>query len=111
MINSLRKILDTTKLDSGLTYVAMGNLIISIIGGLFWFLLASILPTDNYGLLNYYVAIANILAIISVLGLNTTVITYIAKGLESKNNPATLHQTSLNPDARRSRYPFRIDVS
>ena len=51
-------------------------------GALFWFILASILAVSEYGEVNYYIALASIPAAIGILGLNTTVTTYLAKGEE-----------------------------
>ncbi len=90
MIASIKKILRATKLDSGLTYVGAGNLLASILGGLFWFALASILATEDYGRLNYYIAIGSMLSVVSLLGLNTTVITFVAKGFEKIRHQANL---------------------
>lgn len=90
MIQSLKKILGISKLDSGLAYLGAGNLSASILGALFWFALASILATEDYGRLNYYLAIAFILSSVSLLGLNTTVITYLAKGVEKIRYQANL---------------------
>jgi O-antigen/teichoic acid export membrane protein len=71
------------KEDVGLVYTTVGGMGSSILGALFWFVLASLLTVDNYGLANYYIAIAGIFAGVGTLGLNTTVTTYLAKG-ESK---------------------------
>ncbi|UVS68371.1 lipopolysaccharide biosynthesis protein [Nitrososphaera viennensis] len=42
--------------------------------------MASIMRVEDYGRLNYYLAIISIVASISLLGLQNTVITYLAKG-------------------------------
>ena len=68
------------KEDVGLVYTTLGGMGSSIIAAFFWFILASLLTVDNYGLANYYIAIATIFAGVGTLGLNTTVITYLAKG-------------------------------
>ncbi len=76
-INWLKKLITE---DIGLIYTTIGGLGSSILSAFFWFILASILTVDNYGLANYYIAIATILAGIGTLGLNTTITTYLAKG-------------------------------
>ncbi len=68
------------KEDVGLVYTTFGGLGTSVLGALFWFILASILSVDNYGLANYYIAIASIFSGIGAIGLNMTVTTYLAKG-------------------------------
>lgn len=66
--------------SKGLQYVAMGNFGAGILGAIFWFMFASLLPVGMYGQLNYYLAIASLLSALSLFGLNTTVITYLSKG-------------------------------
>jgi O-antigen/teichoic acid export membrane protein len=68
------------KEEIGLVYTTLGGLSTSILGALFWFILASILNVSSYGLVNYYIALANIFAGIGTIGLNITVTTYLAKG-------------------------------
>ena len=66
--------------DIGLLYTTVGGVGSSILGALFWLILASIFSVDNYGLVNYYIALAQILAGVGLIGLNTTVTAYLAKG-------------------------------
>lgn len=62
--------------------VGIGNLLGSAIAAAFWLMLASILDASSYGEINYQLAIASLLATASLLGLNNTVMTYVAKGNE-----------------------------
>jgi O-antigen/teichoic acid export membrane protein len=59
-----------------------GNLIASVIGGLFWLGLASIVTATSYGEMNYYIAAATLASGLSIAGLNFTTTTYLAKGFE-----------------------------
>lgn len=68
------------KEDVGLVYTTLGGLGSTLLGAFFWFILASILEVENYGLVNYYIALASIFAALGTMGLNTTVTTYLAKG-------------------------------
>jgi len=68
------------KEDMGLIYTTLGSTGSSFLGAFFWLILASILQVENYGLVNYYIALASIAATLGTLGLNTTVTTYAAKG-------------------------------
>ena len=79
----MTRILRIIRNDSGLVYVGLGNFITLAAGGLFWLFIASILAAENYGELNYHISVASISSIVSLIGLNTTAITYLAKG--SKN--------------------------
>jgi O-antigen/teichoic acid export membrane protein len=76
----MTRILGILRPDSGLAYVGLGNFIALAVGGLFWFVIASMLTAEDYGELNYYISVASVSSIISMFGLGTTVITYVAKG-------------------------------
>lgn len=68
------------KREKGLIYTTIGNAGSAVLGAFFWLILASILSVSGYGEVNYYIAIASILSAFGLLGLNTTVTTYLAKG-------------------------------
>ena len=76
-ITGLKRLL---KEDVGLIYTTLGGVGSTFLGAFFWFILASLVTVDNYGLANYYIAIASIFAGIATIGLNMTVTTYLAKG-------------------------------
>ena len=75
----INKILALMKSETGLLYISIGNMGSSVLGGLLWFILAGFLSVENYGVVNYYIAIANIFFAIGLMGLDATVITYLAK--------------------------------
>jgi O-antigen/teichoic acid export membrane protein len=52
----------------------------SLFGGLFWLFLASLLSVADYGLTNYFIALASIASTLALMGLDATVITFLAKG-------------------------------
>jgi O-antigen/teichoic acid export membrane protein len=79
----MTKILAIIRANSGLGYVGLANFMTLAAGGLFWFSIASMVTAEDYGELNYYISVASTSSIISMFGLGTTVITYVAKG--SKN--------------------------
>ena len=68
------------KTETGLIYTTLGNFGSSLLGGVFWLILASLLDVESYGLTNYYIALASVFAAVALLGLDSTVITYMAKG-------------------------------
>lgn len=72
--------LNLMRKEKGLAYTTIGNLGTTILGATFWFILASILTVNQYGEVNYYIALATIPATLGSLGLNTTITTYLAKG-------------------------------
>ena len=70
------------KENIGLAYTTIGGLCSALLGAFFWFIIASILDVNDYGLLNYYIALASIFAALGTIGLDTTITTYLAKGEE-----------------------------
>lgn len=65
-------------------FIASGNLGASILGAIFWLLIANILKPAEYGETNYYTAIATLGSVIVILGLNNTITTVSAKGESSE---------------------------
>lgn len=84
-MNWLKKII---REELGLAYTTIGSLGSSLLGALLWLILASILTVENYGLVNYYIAVATIAATTTILGLNTTITAYLAKGEEKLTQEA-----------------------
>lgn len=64
----------------GIAYVTLGNFISSILGALFWLILARIIIVEYYGYINYILSLAALAGAFSILGLNITVTTYLPKG-------------------------------
>lgn len=71
-----------------LLYVTVGNLVSSILAGAFFLILAHLVPPETYGRINYLIALTTIPANIAILGLNTAVTTYLAKGVEKIKHQA-----------------------
>src|SRR5213080_3420316 len=69
----------------GLFYITFGNLLGAALTGGFWLLLASIQNPEEYGRINYLVAMASLASMAALFGLNTTVTTYLAKGSNKIN--------------------------
>lgn len=63
-----------------LSAVGIANIIPSAIGGLFWLYVATLVQVEEYGEINYLLAIAGIAGIISMLGAGSSVTVYTAKG-------------------------------
>jgi O-antigen/teichoic acid export membrane protein len=68
------------KAEMGLVFTTLGTMVSSFLGGLFWFVLASLLDVESYGLTNYYIALASVFSAVALLGLDATVISFMAKG-------------------------------
>jgi O-antigen/teichoic acid export membrane protein len=63
-----------------LTYLGIASTVTSVIGGIFWFLMASLLGTEKYGEISYLISIGVITSTISLSGSANTLIVYLAKG-------------------------------
>ena len=63
--------------------VSIGNLSSSIIGAVFWLVLASIVNVDEYGVLAFYFSLAAIASAASLFGLGSTIMAYLPKGSQA----------------------------
>lgn len=86
--NLLRKLKDIVQNNSGLAYVSMGFGANTILGGLFWFYIASIIDVKDYGLVSYWIAGSQVITTVGAFGLGVTLTTYIAKGVKEIISPA-----------------------
>ena len=84
------KLLKLLGLDKGLVSVAGGNTIASITGAVFWLFVAALMSKAEYGQLNYFLSTAFLFSSLSLLGLGTTVTTFLSKGDESVKYQANL---------------------
>lgn len=78
-----RKLFSFLGLERGLVYVSIGNLISTGLGAVLWFILASQMQAHDYGSLNYFIAIVSILTSIGILGFDSTLTTFLAKGIRA----------------------------
>lgn len=74
--NSIRSLIQNTK---EVQQIAVANISGKIIVGVFWLYMAAVLGTENYGQVNYLIAIGSMGAAISMVGTSNTVIVYAAK--------------------------------
>ena len=65
-----------------LTVVGITDITIKSISSLFWFYMASILSAENYGEINYLIAIGGIGSTIVSYGAATSLTVYVAKGIK-----------------------------
>lgn len=80
-MTKVKKLFSFLGLERGLVYVSVGNLISTGLGAVLWFILASQMNAHDYGSLNYYIAIVSILTSIGILGFDSTLTTFLAKGI------------------------------
>jgi len=66
----------------GLTTMGAATFISNGLGGLFWFYMASLMGTEEYGQISYFLAIGIIGSRISLLGFSNTMMVYSAKGVK-----------------------------
>jgi len=63
----------------GISIIGSSDIVGSLIGVIFWFYMASLLGTEHYGQLSYFISIASIASTISLLGTGNMISVYIAK--------------------------------
>ena len=66
----------------GLTTIGTATFVSNGLGGLFWFYMASLMGTEAYGQISYFLAIGVIGSKISLLGFANTMMVYSAKGVK-----------------------------
>ena len=66
----------------GLTTIGTATFITNGLGALFWFYMASLMGTEAYGQISYFLAIAIIGSRISLFGFANTMMVYSAKGVK-----------------------------
>ena len=62
--------------------LGLGVLITNAIGGIFWFYMASLLGTEKYGEVSYFISIGIMASTISLMGSTNAIIVYGAKGVK-----------------------------
>ena len=75
--DKIKKIYQSLK---GLTTISIATALTSIIGAIFWFSIAAVLGTEQYGQVSYLLAVAIIASKLSLLGSPNTLMVYVAKG-------------------------------
>jgi len=64
------------------TSLGVATISTNVIGGIFWLYMASLLGTEQYGEISYFISIAIMASTISLVGMTNTIIVYGAKGLK-----------------------------
>lgn len=76
------KINDISSGLKGITVIGSSDIAGSVIGAVFWFYLASLLGTEHYGQLSYFLSIASIASTVSLLGTENAISVYVAKNVK-----------------------------
>ena len=82
MIDIWNKLKEFSAKFKGLSSLGLGVGITNAVGGIFWFYMASLLGTEQYGEVSYLISIGVIASIISLIGSGNTIIVYAAKGVK-----------------------------
>lgn len=75
--NYIKELYEKSK---GLFSLGFATIISNGIGGLFWLYMASLLGTEDYGRVSYFISIAIITSTISLAGMSNTMVVFRAKG-------------------------------
>lgn len=79
MNDKWKRIKETSDRFKDLTRMGLANMLGAGISGIFWFILASMLKTEQYGEISYLYAIASIASVVAFIGVGQTIIVYTAK--------------------------------
>jgi hypothetical protein len=75
--------------EKGLGYVSLGNLANTILGAVLWLYMTAQLNATQFGRLNYDISIASLLTAVGLMGLDTTLTAFLAKGISRMVNEST----------------------
>ena len=67
--------------EKNLGYVSIGNIVNTFFGAVLWLIIASKMDASEFGILNYEISIATLLTSIGIMGFDTTLTAYLAKGI------------------------------
>lgn len=76
----------------GLTVIGISEIVGTALSSLFWFYLASVIETDNYGQIHYFLGIAGTVFIITSFASQSVITVYVSKNLKLES---TLYFISL----------------
>ena len=94
MINYWNTIRNKIQKQSGIFSIGISDVVGSGISGIFWLYLASVMDPENYGEVHYFLGIAGMAYIVSMLGSSHALTVYSAK---KENIQSTLFLTSIIP--------------
>ena len=77
----IKKIKEINNSIKGFSTLSFATLINNLVGAIFWFLIASIVGSNGYGEISYFIAIATSASRISMIGTTNTLLVYIPKGI------------------------------
>lgn len=82
-----QKIIKSTK---EIQQISIGNIGGKAIIGVFWLYIATVLGTENYGQVNYLIALGSMGAAVSMVGASNTIIVYVAKKVPIESTVYTI---------------------
>lgn len=85
MNNFFNSIKEIFKKSKGLFSLGIATIFANGLGGLFWLYMASLLNTEEYGKITYFISIAIIVSTISLAGMANTMTVFLAKGEKIKS--------------------------
>lgn len=85
--DNIRIFLEKTK---EIQQIGIGNIVGKAIIGIFWLYMATVLGTEDYGQVNYLIALGSMGAAISMVGTSNTIIVYVAKKIPIESTVYTI---------------------
>lgn len=82
MTNSWNKIKILFEKFKDLTSLGSATVVASAISAIFWFYMASILGTEHYGEISYFISISTLASVISLIGFGNALLVYPAKDVK-----------------------------
>jgi O-antigen/teichoic acid export membrane protein len=82
MTNSWNKIKILFEKFKDLTSLGSATVVASAISAIFWFYMASILGTEHYGEISYFISISTLASVVSLIGFGNALLVYPAKDVK-----------------------------
>tara|TARA_B100000029_G_scaffold432879_2_gene445359 strand:+ start:239 stop:1396 length:1158 start_codon:yes stop_codon:yes gene_type:complete len=74
----------------GIFYLGTGDFVGGGIVAIFWLFIASLISVEDYGQLHYFIGIAGIAYVLTLIGTRNTMIVYVAKKIEAYSTLSTI---------------------
>ena len=77
----IKRYLNSIGIEKNFGYVSIGNIVSTFFGAILWFIIAAKLSAEEFGGLNYEISLATLLTSVGIMGFDTTLTSFLAKGV------------------------------
>jgi O-antigen/teichoic acid export membrane protein len=81
LLKKLRRYLFSIGIEKNFGYVSIGNIVNTFFGAVLWLIITSRVSAEEFGGLNYDISLATLFTSVGIMGFDTTLTAYLAKGV------------------------------